>query len=249
MARVVGVLKFRGSLDDLTFIETPNGIFVKKKPKKYKDKIMNSPKSQGTRENMQELENYSKGGKLLKEGFIEAYEEVKIGRSHNRVMSTAAAIKNLDKIHPKGWKSIATGIMTEEGKSKLSGFDFNHLAPLGKLLGKKYLLDKTAGILEIKSLIPFSELQSPEEANKAGFQLFCSKLDFETGTSNTTSSEEARIALDNTPHDISLNLSSLPEGTGINVFVLKLIYYQEINGQHYMLYNQEYRSAKIIAVE
>jgi len=249
MARVVGVLKFRGSIEDLTFIETPNGIFVKKKPKKYKDKIMNSPKSQGTRENMQELNNYSKGGKLLKEGFMEVYQEVKIGKSHNKVMSMAAAIKNQDKIHPKGWKSIATGILTEEGKSKLTGFDFNHLAPLGKLLGKKYSLDKTTGTLEINSLIPFSELQSPEEANKAGFQLFCSNLDFEAGISNTTSSNETIISLDNTPHNISLSLPSLPEGTGINVFVLKLVYYQEINGQYYMLYNQEYRSARIIGVE
>ncbi|HMG16689.1 MAG TPA: hypothetical protein VK590_14625, partial [Saprospiraceae bacterium] len=166
-----------------------------------------------------------------------------------RINSIIAKVKRFDTTSPRGWRNVTTGIQQSGGKEALSGFDFNPFAPMDKLLKKKYTLDTEEGTLNIISIIPYSQFDYPKNAEKAMLQLYCTNIDWLTSISNTTSSEATYISLDNTPQDINISLSSIPEGSGVNIFVLKLVYYDELNGKQNLFNNQEYKSAKIIAVE
>jgi len=154
MARLLNFLKFQGSIENLTFITTSNGTFVKRKSSLSRDKIMNSPGSEGTRNTMEEFKNFTKSGALLKSGIKNAYSKIRDSGAHNRLSSIMNAIKETDNIHPRKWKTVATGIQQEDSKELLKNFEFNAFAPLHKILLKEYILNAEEGILQINALIP-----------------------------------------------------------------------------------------------
>lgn len=248
MARLLNFLKFQGSIENLTFITTPNGTFVKRRSTLNRDKIMNSPGSEGTRNTMEEFKNFTKSGALLKTGIKNSYEKIRDRGAHNRLNSIMNAIKETDDIHPRKWKTVATGIQSEESKELLRNFEFNAFAPLHKILLKEYILNAEEGILKINALIPKEGFKTTKDATIAGLKLYWSKVDFESFENHTESSEEVLVPLNKVPIDLSISVPTPPEGTGTNVFSLALVFYQEVNSKLYLVNNREYMSLKIIGV-
>ncbi|HMG16105.1 MAG TPA: hypothetical protein VK590_11695, partial [Saprospiraceae bacterium] len=176
-------------------------------------------------------------------------DKIRDSGAHNRLMSIMNSIKETDDIHPRKWKTVATGISQEESKELLKNFEFNAYAPLHTILLKEYILDAEEGILKINALIAQKELKATKDATKAGLRLYWSKVDFESFENHTESSEEVMIPLNKTPIDVNLKVATPPAGTGTNVFTLALVFYQEVNAKLYLVNNREYKSLKIIGVE
>ncbi len=249
MARLLNFLKFNGSIENLTFITTANGTFVKRRSTLNRDKIMNSLESEGTRNTMTEFTNYTKSTALLKRGIKDAINKVRDSGAHNRLMSIISDIKNSDDLHPRKWKTVASGILQEESKDMLRNFEFNAFAPLHNLLLKEYILNKEEGILNINGFVPKEGFKTTKDTNKAGLRLYWSKVDFESFENHTEISEQLLIPLNKVPIDVNLTIITSPGGTGTNVFTLELLYYQEVNGKLYQVNNREFKSLKIIGVD
>ena len=66
MARLKGLLKIEGTLDNLTFYKTQDGHLVKTKSGVSGDRIANDPNFQRTRENGSEFGSSASAGKLLR---------------------------------------------------------------------------------------------------------------------------------------------------------------------------------------
>ena len=248
MARLLNFLKFQGSIENLTFITTKNGTFVRRKSSLDKDALMNSPQFEDSRKTMVEFKNFTQSTKLLKQGIKTAIDKIRDSGAHNRLMSIMNAIKETDDIHPRKWKTVATGIQQKESKELLRNFEFNAFAPLHTILLKDYILNAEEGILNINALIPKEGFKTTKDATLAGLKLYWSKVDFESFENHTESSEEMLVPLNKVPVDINITIPTPPAGTGINVFTLELVFYQEVNGKLYLVNNREYKSLKIIGV-
>ncbi len=249
MAKLLNFLKFQGSIENLTFITTKNGTYVRRKSSLDREELMNSPKFEASRKTMEEFSNFTKSTKLLNQGIQTAIDKIRDGGAHNRLNSIMNAIKETDVIHPRKWKTVATGILQEESKDLLRNFEFNAYAPLHKILLKEYILNAEEGILQINALIPQKGFKATKDATKAGLRLYWSKVDFETFENHTESSEEVLVSLNKEPVDLSISVPPPPAGTGTDVFTLALVFYQEVNGKLYLVNNREYKSLKIIGVE
>jgi hypothetical protein len=248
LARQASTLKFTGTVGDITGYKTKNGYFTRKKSSLSGEKINNSPGSEGTRKENHEFKSVSPSAALLKHSFLEDIQEVYEGSAHNRLVSVMSKVRDKDFIHPKGYKNVATGIQEEIGKFQLRDFQFNNYSHLDAIFSSKYSLNTTEGNLAISELNPARDFKAPKSAAVASLSLLWSKIDFDTFESHTVSSDEVMISLANNSLDIVINIPEPPEANGTNVFVLKLVYYQEINGQYYILNNREFCSAKIIGV-
>ncbi|WP_206106589.1 hypothetical protein [Ilyomonas limi] len=67
MARLNGILKIEGTLQDMTFYKTQDGHLVKTKSGVSGDRIANDPAFARTRENGYEFGNAAAAGKLLRD--------------------------------------------------------------------------------------------------------------------------------------------------------------------------------------
>ncbi len=248
MARQSGIIKFEGSVGDLTFVKTKNGYFVRKKSSIPKSRIMTDPNFLRTRENIAEFGNVAKAGGVLRKSLRSAASDVQDGNASNRMFAVLTGVKNLDTTHDRGLRTVAAGIADVSGQAKLNGFDFNAGAPLDSILLKDFTLNTDDGILTITGLKPSTDLLKPLAAHKAGFNLFWTKVDFAHGISNTVQATESIVTLDDSAHTVTLTVSAPPSGTGINVFALRLVYYQTLNGENYIFNDEAHSSAKIIAV-
>ncbi|HMG15349.1 MAG TPA: hypothetical protein VK590_07890 [Saprospiraceae bacterium] len=248
MARLLNFLKFQGSIENLTFITTNNGTFVRRKTSLDKEELMTSPKFEASRKTMEEFKNFTQSTKLLKQGIKTAIDKIRDSGAHNRLMSIMNAIKETDDIHPRKWKTVATGILQEESKDLLRNFEFNAFAPLHTILLKEYILNAEEGIFQINALIPQKGFKTTKDATKAGLRLYWSKVDFESFENHTVSSEEVLVPFNKVSVDVNISVATPPAGTGTNVFTLELVFYQEVNGKLYLVNNREFKSLKIIGV-
>ena len=87
MARQKGVIQFIGSIGDLSFYERNGSYFVRTKPGMSRERLMNDPCFERSRENMSEFGLSSHAGKVLRNGLSSIIKRVGDGSIVNRVSS------------------------------------------------------------------------------------------------------------------------------------------------------------------
>ena len=113
---------------------------------------------------------------------------------------------------------------------------------------KPFSIDTNTGEVNIMRLAPAFHTLGGVGANAVGIMSYWAKINFETGTSVVSLSNQVKLRLDTTISDVMLTHDSPPVGTGINVFVLSIVFYQTINCIDYPLQNGAHNAADIIAV-
>src|SRR5690554_7592125 len=68
MARQSGLIKLKGTLDNVSFYKTKDGDLARMKTSVDKDRIKNDPAFERTRENNAEFGTSAKAGKLVRDG-------------------------------------------------------------------------------------------------------------------------------------------------------------------------------------
>ncbi|WNM17970.1 hypothetical protein [Flavobacterium capsici] len=157
-------------------------------------------------------------------------------------------IKNMDSTSPRGKRSVSVGIGTPEGKQYLNGFDFNIHAPLDSVLFNEYTLDTVTGEVVIADISTLEELRYPEGATHVSFQCGVLNLDFSTGLDDLVLSPVENLELKIAPTTVTLTPASMPTGAGVDIFILMISFYQEVNGNQYSLRNEEFNVLHVIDV-
>ena len=111
MARLKGLLKIEGTLDNLTFYKTQDGHLVKTKSGVSGDRIANDPNFQRTRENGSEFGSSASAGKLLRN----AVRNLMMNASDNRVTSrlTQDVYKRQQRCLPRFKTSFSSILMLQ----------------------------------------------------------------------------------------------------------------------------------------
>jgi hypothetical protein len=234
MAQQRGIVKFKGSLDDLTFLKTKDGYEARLKSSLNKERIQSDPKFARTRENGREFGRAAKSGKLVRMAFADittARDGRMISRLHKEMMFCLQA----DTTHDRGLRTVSDG-----DPLLLKGFDFNVAAPLSTVLKviPTCTVDRPTGALDIllPAFVPTTSLSVPAGATHYKIVAGGAAVDFDAESFEADSSESGYLAITNvlsTPLTLS---ATVPVNSTLPIYqVLGIHFYQEMNGKKYAL--------------
>ncbi len=246
MAKLNGILKIEGTLENLTFYKTQDGLLVKTKSGVSADRIANDPTFQRTRENGAEFGNAATAGKLLRDSVRSLMMNASDNRVTSRITQLMTAVKNMDATSVRGKRTVGVGIGVTAGRTLLKGLNFNDAAILGAVLFKPYAVNTTTGVITIASLVPQTDIVYPAGATHLSITGAMGNVNFATGVSDVKLTNVLNLAINSTSSAVTLTPTALPAGTGTKIFLLKIEFFQLMNGVQYSLKNGAYNSLAII---
>ncbi len=249
MAKFKGIFDIEGTLQGMTFYKSKDGMMVRTKGGVSKDRIMNDPSFERTRENGQEFATCARAAKLFRMSILDKIDLAKDYRTQSRLIRLMHQVKVWDTTSPRGQRNMTTALEAPEARALFTGFDFNRNSPVGQLFVIPYTLDTAAGTLAVTGLIPGRQLKFPPAATEADVQLVATQVDF--GTEQYVMTESARTTFSATgaTQDVTWTVSEVPAGTGPLFYLLLIEFYQVLNGERYPLKNRQFNALGILAAE
>jgi len=249
MAKVGGIIRLEGTLDNLTFYKSKDGYLARTKGGVSKERIQNDPAFVRTRENGTEFAESASTGKMLRVGVRNLLMKASDPRVTSRLTQAMSKIKNLDSVSARGERKVSIGLADDAGKMVLKGFNFNNKALLGSVLFAPFSLDTATGEIDIVTLITANDISYASGATHVSLQSAFLNIDFSSGISEIESSPKVNLPIDNTSTSATLTPAAVPAGTGNKMYFLMLEFFQEINGVQYSLKNGAYNVLTIVGVD
>ncbi len=247
MARQTGLIKIKGTLDNVTFYKSKDGHLAKMKTSIDGARIANDPTFARTRENGSEFGSSATSGKVLRDTLRNITNNSADNRVVARVTQIMTQMKNMDLTSARGERNVGVGLQTPEAKALLKGFEFNVNALMGSVLYKPSSLDLLSGVITIADLLPANDIQWPKGSTHATLSGGFAVIDFETGIGELQLTDVANFAIDGPLLTVELTPAT-PAGTGVNIYLLKVEFFQLVNGVQYSMKNGSYNALKIIEV-
>ena len=248
MAKQTGIIKLKGKIGDLSFYKTKDGHLAKEKSGVDGDRIKNDPAFARTRENGAEFGSSATSGKLTRDSLRPIAQSASDNRVVSRMTKLMTEIKNLDLTSVRGQRKVAVAIAGATAKALLKGFEFNKNALLGSILYKPYAVNTTTGVITIPALIPVNDITFPTGATHVSLTGCYANLNFATSITDVKLTNVVNLPLDGTPASVTLTPTAVPAGTGAKVYLLKIEFFQMVNGVQYSLKNGAYNALRVIEV-
>jgi hypothetical protein len=252
MARHKGVIRFTGTIDGLTYYESKYGPLVRKKAGPSSEQVKKEPAFQRLRENGKEFGNCGKATKLLRSVLMPLLKDARDYQVTARLVKLMTGIKNLDTSSARGERTVGVGITNAAAPDLIVGFDFNKAAPLSKVLKKPYTLNTGTGVIGIAGLKSKQDLDYPKGATHAKITGGWARMDFAAtpGNGELILTNHVTLPLNGVLNNAVLTPVSLASGAGTDtdIFVLQIVFFQEVNGVEYSLKNGENNSMGIIGL-
>lgn len=230
MAKLKGLLKMEGTLNELIFYKTQDGYLVRSKGGISAQRIANDANFQRTRESGAEFGRCSTAGKWLRS----AVSNLLVGASDNRVISRLTQvmiqIKNYDTTSARGERKVAVGIANPVAPALLKGFDFNEKAALSAVLSAPFTVAGATGAINIPALVPSRDVVFPSGVTHIGLKSAYVVVDFSNGNSAIEYSPIINLPVDGINRAVTLTPSGVPAGEGTKFYLLLIEFFQEING-------------------
>lgn len=247
MARQSSIFKIEGNLDGVSFYKTTDGHLVRKSGGVNKKRILKDPAFARTRENNSEFGGNAKASKILRDTLSNLVNKAKDPRTSNRLMQIFNQIKNYDTDSQRGQRKISAGLTNEESKALLAKFEFNDRAQMRSILRRTYERSATDGTVTMSDFNPAVHLLSPDGATHASLTAGSAGIDFDTGDGELVISDSVNIVLANEVQNVALNAHP-PAGKPVNIGILLVEFFQEVNGVQYPLHNGAYNALVILDV-
>jgi hypothetical protein len=248
MAKLGGIIKLEGTLDNLTFYKSKDGHLVRTKGGVSKERIQNDPAFERTRENGSEFGAAASSGKLLRTSVRNLLMRAKDSRVASRLTQTMIKVKNFDTTSARGERAVSVGLATTDGKELLKGFNFNNRAIIGSVLFAPYTVDNATGEIAFASLNPVNDIAYPSGATHVSLTSAFAKIDFSTGENSIEISSTVNLPIGNTSASQSMTPTAVPTGTGNDFHLLLIEFFQEVNGSQYILKNGAFNVLSIVDV-
>lgn len=248
MAKQTGLIKLKGKIGDLSFYKTKDGHLAREKGGVDAERIARDPAFVRTRENGAEFGSSASAGKLMRDALRPLIMRAADGRVTSRLTKVMTLIKNLDATSARGQRNVGTAIALPAAKELLKGFNFNNRSILGSVLFKPFTVNTATGEVIILGLVPTNELAAPAGATHVSLRTAWAKIDFVQGLKEVEVSDPFNGPIDATPVDITLTPPQAPAGSGTDVYLLMIEFFQEVNGVQYVLNNGQYNALSIVEV-
>lgn len=246
MAKQKGILKIEGTLGGMTFYKSNGEHLVREKGGVSGDRIANDPNFIRTRENNQEFGRAGLAGKLLRDSLRILIMTASDRLVTSRTVTKMFEIMKLDTTSARGERSPAVALETAEGKALLKGFDFNEKSMLKAILYKAYTVDTATGEIVIQALKPKTDIAFPAGATHISINGAMAVVNFATNEYDVQQTNVVNGPINNASLNVTLTPSEVPAGAGTKLYLLRIEFYQLVNGQQYPLRNGAFNSLAII---
>jgi hypothetical protein len=218
MAKLKGIIKIEGTLQDMTFYKTQDGHLVKTKSGVSGNRIANDAAFARTRENGAEFGSAAKAGKLLRNCTRVLIKSASDNRVTSRVTQMMYRIQLEDTTSPRGQRKVSVGIATPQGQDLVKSFNFNDKSVLGSILHKPYSVDTATGVITIADFTPLFDVEAVAGATHVKFAGAFASVNFETGESEIQYTNEEDLPIDETVTQITLTPVAVPTVVGTHFF-------------------------------
>lgn len=248
MARQGGILKIKGTIGGMTFYKSQDGHLVREKGGVSGERIANDPAFIRTRENGAEFGAAGTAGKMMRDALRALMMNAADNRVTSRITKLMTDILKLDLTSERGKRTPALGLQTVAGKASLNGFNFNINAILSSILFKAFTVDTGTGVIGFTNLIPINDLAFPAGATDVRISGGFAVVDFESGAFELEQDSTPITPINAAPLTFNLTPPAIPTLVGIKMILLKVEFFQSVNGSPYSLKNGAYNSLSIIEV-
>ena len=248
MGEQKGILKIEGTMGNMTFYKKDGVYLVKEKSSVSADKIANDPNYEKTRENNAEFGLAGSTGKFLRDALRSLMLDASDTYVTSRVTQLMMKELGLDTASARGSRQPSVDLATADGKALLNGFNFNANSVLSGVLFKAFAVDAATGVITINNLIPQKDIAYPSGATHLAITGAMANIDFANGVSDLQITNVQNIPIDLTQGNVVLTPVTVPAGNGIVVNLLKIEFFQLMNGVQYPLKNGNYNTLAIVNV-
>lgn len=249
MARQKGLIKLSGKIGDLSFYKTKDGFLAREKGGVEASRIKNDPAFARTRENGAEFGSSASSGKLLRDSIRTMMQNASDSKVVARLTKLMTQIKNLDGTSARGERNVGVGIALPQAKALLKGFNFNEKAVLGSILYNPYSVNVATGEITLNGLVPINDVSSTPGATHITLRGAWAKVDFATGETDVQETNAINLPIDATSTNAVLTPASAPTGAGTDIYLLMIEFFQEVNGNQYVLKNGAYNALSIVEIQ
>ncbi|GAA3940975.1 hypothetical protein GO495_09480 [Chitinophaga oryziterrae] len=249
MPKQLSTGKIKGTIGDLTFYKSQDGLMVKQKSEVSADRIATDPAYARTRENGREFGRAGKTGKVIRAAFSSLLSQVADNRVVSRLLQAIMVAQKSDTTSVRGERSIITGDAT-----LLERFDFNIKSPLGAVLLAQFsaAVNRVTGAMTITipAFVPVKTIKAPDGATHFKVLGAAAAIDFVDETFVTASSASASIAYGLQEEGEVTLTQNLPANSEDHLFlVLGIEFYQQFNGSLYPLNSGNFNALTIVKVD
>ena len=229
MGKLKGLLKITGEFDGLLFYELNGKIIIRKKSGFEGKAIKSQPNYERTRENASEFGSVVQTGKKMRFALHPFLKKIHSPYLHNHIVKKLHEIMRCDTVSERGKRSAAKGLLTEEGKALLSGFEFNEKLPMSRMVTGRYLFSVAEGQLVFPAL-KREDIRFPEYATHVALTLAVLWFDAEKQAFQLSMGDRLVLAKAGFDEHQVLAMARM-DGEGIPMGLLFGEFLQEANGE------------------
>lgn len=249
MAKQTGIIKLKGTIDDIAFYKTADGHLARAKGGVDRDKILNSAAFARTRENNSEFGRAGKGGKLIRSALRSLMQNAKDRLVVSRLTTLLLAIIKTDPVGSRGNRTLDEGNL-----ALLEGFDFNSNGKLNTTFFGLFTpaFDRVSGdaTIAINEFIASERIAAPSGTTHYKIAMGTAELDFVNKTFVYGEMDMGIQPYNNTPVLASTLTASVNSNSPYPVItVFGIEFYQEVNGQYYSLKNGAFNALNVVNVD
>ena len=238
----------QGTIGGITFYKSKEGYLAREKGGISGDRIANDPNFQRTRENGAEFGRAGNAGKLLRTSFRALVATASDSRMVGRLTRDFVKVIQADATSIRGERNVIDG-----EAEMLKGFEFNVNGKLGSSFYAPLVttIDRPTGDLTvaIAPFIPMNMIAAPAGATHFNLVAGGSAVDFEGEVYVAATTENGVQPIDsNATAAINLTVNVGAASTVPLFLVLGIQFYQEINGQLYILRNGAFNALALVDV-
>ena len=221
MAKQVGFVKIKGTIDELIFFEYKGNYFVKKKPDFTNATL--KKRSASLKPRTKELISATQSLILLSKCLKSAMQFP--ARNYSRFRSKMTLLKNFDLVSPYGERNLHEALKNPEARTFLTAFNFNRSSPLQFWLNKPFYI-QTDGALLMKEVMPGKSLEFPEGAQEMEMSCLRIHINFAEKVCEAVRYESTKIQRHGPQVDVFLHPLTQREAYGNVFYFLQLCFFR-----------------------
>jgi len=249
MARQKGIIKVKGTLDDVTFYKSgQDGFLMRMKGGVPAARILSDPAFQRTRENMAEFGRAGKAGKMLRGALRGVLINSKDSRMTSRLTQAMMKVIQADATSDRGLRNVIDG-----EAELLTGFEFNNNGKLSTTLFAPFTpaIDRVSGELTVDfaPFVPVNMIGAPGGATHFKIVSAGAEVDFEAETYVVQNAASAILPIDATLTAAIAQTNQVTAASTKPLFlVVGIEFYQQVNAQMYPLKNGAFNPLSVVMV-
>lgn len=249
MARQTGIIRLKGTIGGVSFYKSADGHLAREKGGVDGNRIKNDPAFQRTRENGQEFGTAGSGAKLLRNANRNLINNAKDRNTSARLTTQMLRVVKSDPVNERGERKVMNGNL-----DILLGFEFNTRGRLGSTFFGTYnsTFDRATGdaSVSVEAFSPINSIAFPGGTTHYKMVSGVSLVDFDN--------EEMEFDIEETPIQpmsattvpaLTLDTSVTGGSTSPAFIVFGVQFYQEVNGEMYVLNNGSFNALQLVFVD